>query len=231
MRGTIVRIGVTGAGALLALGLLAAPPAGADESGKQGKSKRSEPTSCFDASDKTQGRSQSDPDGLENGGPDKPGCDGGIDDDRDGNNGCGNDADREDDNNGNCGRQSDVNEPDGYDARDDDAPAPSSTTTTTTAPEPIEVSPIVEEDSDEPDDATDTVSDDDSDTVSDDASDTVSDDTSDTTDDSDADSETEAPASSDDTSDEEPAPLATAGVGFGGLALLGGLVRLFLRIG
>ena len=51
----------------------------------------------------TQGRSDSDPDGMENGGADKPGCYGGYDDDRDGNNGCGNDTDFEDDNNGNCG--------------------------------------------------------------------------------------------------------------------------------
>jgi hypothetical protein len=42
---------------------------------------------------------------MSNGGADKPGCTGGFDADRDGNNGCGNDADREDDNNGNCGRQ------------------------------------------------------------------------------------------------------------------------------
>lgn len=51
----------------------------------------------------TQGRSNRDPDGDANGGADKPGCDGGFDDDRDGNNGCGNDADFEDDNNGRCG--------------------------------------------------------------------------------------------------------------------------------
>jgi hypothetical protein len=54
----------------------------------------------------TQGRSHSDPDGMTNGGPDKPGCSGGVNAlDQDGNNGCGNDLDREDDNNGNCGRQ------------------------------------------------------------------------------------------------------------------------------
>jgi hypothetical protein len=51
----------------------------------------------------TQGRSTSDPDGMRNGGPDKPGFRGGFSADRDGNNGCGNDDDREDDNNGNCG--------------------------------------------------------------------------------------------------------------------------------
>jgi hypothetical protein len=50
-----------------------------------------------------QGKSQSDPDGMSNGGADKPGGDGGFDDDQDGNNGCGNDDDFEDDNNGNCG--------------------------------------------------------------------------------------------------------------------------------
>ena len=51
-----------------------------------------------------QGKSESDPDGDENGGPDKPGGAGGDDlADQDGNNGCGNDDDFEDDNNGNCG--------------------------------------------------------------------------------------------------------------------------------
>ncbi len=41
---------------------------------------------------------------MSNGGADKPGGSGGIDQtDQDGNNGCGNDADFEDDNNGNCG--------------------------------------------------------------------------------------------------------------------------------
>jgi hypothetical protein len=53
----------------------------------------------------TQGRSASDPDGLSNGGADKPGHTGGYTSDRDGNNGCGNDDDREDDNNGWCGRR------------------------------------------------------------------------------------------------------------------------------
>jgi hypothetical protein len=52
---------------------------------------------------KVQGQSTSDPDADANGGPDKPGGDGGFDDDQDGNNGCGNDDDFEDDNNGNCG--------------------------------------------------------------------------------------------------------------------------------
>ena len=52
----------------------------------------------------TQGKSQSDPDGDSNGGPDKANGSGGVDmADQDGNNGCGNDDDFEDDNNGNCG--------------------------------------------------------------------------------------------------------------------------------
>jgi hypothetical protein len=105
MRGTIVRIGATGAGALLALGLLAAPPAGATGSGRESKGERSGKVTCFKGEGRTQGRSLSDPDGDSNRGADKPGCGGGFDADKDGNNGCGNDADREDDNNGNCGRQ------------------------------------------------------------------------------------------------------------------------------
>ena len=51
----------------------------------------------------TQGKSTSDPDGMSNGGADKPGGTGGFDADKDGNNGCGNDDDFEDDNNGWCG--------------------------------------------------------------------------------------------------------------------------------
>jgi hypothetical protein len=52
-----------------------------------------------------QGRATSDPDGVSNGGADKPNGPGGIDKaDQDGNNGCGNDDDFEDDNNGNCGK-------------------------------------------------------------------------------------------------------------------------------
>jgi hypothetical protein len=53
-----------------------------------------------------QGKSESDPDGSDNGGIDKPqgtATAGGDLDDQDGNNGCGNDDDFEDDNNGNCG--------------------------------------------------------------------------------------------------------------------------------
>ena len=106
MRGLIVRIGATGAGALLALGLLAGPSAakGSDKQSSAQKARESNKVTCFQPEGKTQGRSLSDPDGDTNGGADKPGCTGGVDaGDRDGNNGCGNDADREDDNNGNCG--------------------------------------------------------------------------------------------------------------------------------
>jgi len=239
MHGTIARIGVTGAGALLAVGLLAASPAGANGAGHHEKSERSATASCFDTSGKTQGRSFSDPDGDSNGGPDKPGCNGAADDDRDGNNGCGNDADREDDNNGHCGGRSNADRANGFRVEDDEAPAPS-TTTTTTAPEAVVVTPDVVVSPDEPTDceidpkeaegcekptASDGAT---TDTVNDDATDTTTDTSGTVTDDStDADSTTEAPASS----DEQPAPLAKAGLGFGGLALLGGLVRLLLRIG
>ncbi|MCA1846740.1 MAG: hypothetical protein LC792_26820 [Actinobacteria bacterium] len=144
MRTTIARIGATGAGAVLALGLfVAAPPAGASSSGNHGVN--SADSTCFTATGHTQGRSHSDPDGMSNGGADKPGCTGGLDADRDGNNGCGNDADREDDNNGWCGRK-----PHG----DNDqaaTPPPSTsttststtTTTTTTAPPAVTVSPFI----------------------------------------------------------------------------------------
>lgn len=98
MSGTITKIGVAGAGALVALGVMAAP-AGANGS----PDKKSEHVTCLSVAGRTQGRSQSDPDGRSNGGTDKPGCTGALDADRDGNNGCGNDADREDDNNGHCG--------------------------------------------------------------------------------------------------------------------------------
>ena len=110
MRTVIVRIGATGAGALLALGLLAGPSAAKDSDQKSSaeKARESNRVTCFqpDGETNTQGRSLSDPDGDTNGGADKPDpdCTGGVDaTDRDGNNGCGNDADREDDNNGNCG--------------------------------------------------------------------------------------------------------------------------------
>jgi len=107
MRGTIVRIGATGAGTLLALGLFAAQPAMADGSGRHSNNERTGKVTCFNGEGRTQGRSLSDPDGMSNGGADKPGCDGGLDADKDGNNGCGNDADREDDNKGHCGHQKD----------------------------------------------------------------------------------------------------------------------------
>ena len=109
MRTAIVRIGATGAGALLALGLLAGPSAakGSDKQSSDEKVRESNKVTCFQPVGKTQGRSMSDPDGDTNGGADKPGCTReepwDDDTDNDGNNGCGNDADREDDNNGNCG--------------------------------------------------------------------------------------------------------------------------------
>src|SRR5687767_3975554 len=114
MSGTITRIAATGAGALLAIGFFATPPAGAKSSERSGRGQGPQTAACFDETGKTQGRSHSDPDGMENGGFDKPGCTGGFDADRDGNNGCGNDADREDDNNGHCegGRDGDDSSPD-----------------------------------------------------------------------------------------------------------------------
>jgi len=145
MRTTIVRIGATGAGAVLALGLLAfAPAAGASGSGGHGVNH--EDSTCFTA-DGPQGRSHSDPDGMSNDGADKPGCPGGVDDDRDGNNGCGNDADREDDNNGNCGRQKAGQAGTGGGVS---GPTPTSsttstsTTTTTTTANPPRVAPLTE---------------------------------------------------------------------------------------
>ena len=130
MRRTITRIGAVGAGTLLALGLFAvAPPAGAsdghgaktekggkaadkaekpdkpDKAATPEKAEGAEHVTCLVVDGHTQGRSRSDPDGMSNNGADKPGCDGGFDMDKDGNNGCGNDADREDDNNGHCGRK------------------------------------------------------------------------------------------------------------------------------
>jgi|GEM_PF-5949077 len=131
MRITIARIGATGAGAVLALGLFAAaPPAGASSSKTHGVNRAD--STCFTATGHTQGRSHSDPDGLSNGGADKPGCTGGIDADRDGNNGCGNDADREDDNNGWCGRKPKA---------DNGAAAPSPTTSTPTTTTTIPAAP------------------------------------------------------------------------------------------
>ncbi len=117
-------------GAVLGFGLIAgvAPLAHADgghrhESGGSGFQR-----SDVDTSDWPQGKSLSDPDG---GQWDKPGHDGGEDDDRDGNNGCGNDTDRSDDNNGHCGRPAagtevrgdadDADDDCAVDAEDDDA--------------------------------------------------------------------------------------------------------------
>ncbi|HEY4410124.1 MAG TPA: hypothetical protein VGO87_09585 [Acidimicrobiia bacterium] len=150
MRITIARIGATGAGAVLALGLVAfTPAAGATAGGNHGIN--SQDSTCFTAGG-PQGKSHSDPDGMSNGGADKPGCPGGFDADQDGNNGCGNDADREDDNNGHCGRQK-------TGAADEGGTAPSaptspsttstststtSTTTSTTTGPPPTVAPAVE---------------------------------------------------------------------------------------
>jgi hypothetical protein len=125
------------AGALLALGLLvAAPTAGAkprsDEPFKFTCTEELDSSTAASATadeelddhpsgkdrmeeaggSGTQGRSNSDPDGMDNGGSDKPGCRGGYDEDQDGNNGCGNDDDFEDDNNGNCGGKRKVEEAD-----------------------------------------------------------------------------------------------------------------------
>jgi hypothetical protein len=94
MRATI-RTALLMTAILLILGLTA-PSASAHS----GRSKHG-----HEVSRRTQGRSSSDPDGMTNGGRDKPGFRGGFSADRDGNNGCGNDDDREDDNNGNCGRR------------------------------------------------------------------------------------------------------------------------------
>jgi hypothetical protein len=219
MRGTIIRIGATGAGVLLALGLMTAP-AGASGAERQDKRDRKVSAECLDTSGQTQGRSTSDPDGTSNGGTDKPGCGGDFDSDRDGNNGCGNDADREDDNNGHCGRPAQAGLTDGDDENDD---APASSTTTTTTTEDSESSTDVEDDSTNTDDSTDT------DGVSDEKDSTADEDPS-KDDDSDDDSTTGDDATPQDSTDEQPAPVTTAGVGVGGLALLGGIARLFLRI-
>jgi len=133
MSGTITRIAATGAGALLAIGFFATPPAGAKSSERSGRGERPQTAACFDETGRTQGRSHSDPDAMENKGFDKPGCTGGFDADRDGNNGCGNDADREDDNNGHCGRGR---------AGQGERTSPTSSTTTTSTTEPV----IVERD-------------------------------------------------------------------------------------
>ena len=96
MRATI-RTAVLMTAAVIFLGMIA--PAASAHSGRSKHGHRS----GHEGSGWTQGRSASDPDGMTNGGRDKPGFSGGFSADRDGNNGCGNDDDREDDNNGNCG--------------------------------------------------------------------------------------------------------------------------------
>jgi len=126
---TTARVGAIGAGALLALGLFAAAaPAGA--TGTHGTN--SADAACHTATGQTQGKSHSDPDGMSNGGADKPGCTGGLDADRDGNNGCGNDTDREDDNNGWCGRKPHGAAPPADEGQGVTSPSTSTTTTTTT---------------------------------------------------------------------------------------------------
>ncbi|MDQ1514226.1 MAG: hypothetical protein QOE80_56 [Actinomycetota bacterium] len=127
---TTARIGATGAGVMLALGIFAAAPS-AGATGTHGTN--SADATCFSATGHTQGRSHSDPDGMSNGGADKPGCTGGFDADRDGNNGCGNDADREDDNNGWCGRKPKPDQaPDGAGLEPTSTSTTSTSTTTTT---------------------------------------------------------------------------------------------------
>ena len=108
----------------------------------------------------TQGRSNSDPDGMDNGGSDKPGCRGGYDEDQDGNNGCGNDDDFEDDNNGNCGGKREVEEADdgpvaafgvpdepAEEPADEPAPAPvvKAPVPEVEVPEPVVEEPVEEE--------------------------------------------------------------------------------------
>jgi hypothetical protein len=148
MRTVIVRIGATGAGALLALGLLAGPSAAKDSDQKSSaeKAREGNKVTCFqpDGETNTQGRSLSDPDGDTNGGADKPDpdCTGGVDaTDRDGNNGCGNDADREDDNNGRCGRQkAERGRPDRPAATTTTSTSTTTSTTTTSTTSPVTVS-------------------------------------------------------------------------------------------
>jgi hypothetical protein len=94
-----------------------AHPSGKDRSVEHGNA----------AKNPNQGKSESDPDGDENGGRDKANGSGGDDlADQDGNNGCGNDDDFEDDNNGNCGkhkdRSDDAVKPSRHHSRDTDEP-------------------------------------------------------------------------------------------------------------
>lgn len=212
MSGTITRIGAAGAGALLALGILAATPAGAsgDHESKSEHARKSAHSTCLSSDGKTQGRSASDPDGMSNGGPDKPGCAGGFDADRDGNNGCGNDADREDDNNGHCGVNPVQARGEADDAKDADDGEKSTTTTATAVKttEPETVSAKVEEDADEPTDC-----EVDAKEAEDCAKPAADDDT--------------AP----DSSNEPSSPLTQAGAGFGGMTILIVLARWLLRIG
>lgn len=215
----LTRIGAAGASALLALGLFAAAPAGASddhEPSSEDKARAAKVT-CLSSDGKTQGRSTSDPDGMSNGGPDKPGCTSAIDADSDGNNGCGNDADREDDNNGHCGLKA-QSSPSGDDETDEQDEPSSTTTTADDDSEPVTEPSEVEKDADA-DDADDADKDDEAGEDDADNDDAV------TGDDGTADSSTESP--------DEPKslPLDEAGAGFGALALLGGIVRLFLRIG
>ena len=80
-------------GSLVTLG--AALPADAAGKGEDNR------TTMVESTQNAQGASPSDPDGMDNGGPDKPGYTGGRDTtDQDGNNGSGNDSDCEDDNRG-----------------------------------------------------------------------------------------------------------------------------------
>jgi hypothetical protein len=147
---------------------------------------------------------------MSNGGPDKPGCTGGIDADRDGNNGCGNDADREDDNNGQCGlqRQSAAGET-------GEAEEPSEATTTTVEGSDVTGRSEVNDDTDA----------DDADTAPSVEDDDVQKDDDATSDDGTSGSGTESP------DEPKPLPLNEAGASVGLLAVLGGIVRLFLRIG
>ena len=216
MRTTIARIGATSAGALLAVGLFAAAPAGASGSGGHGIN--SQDSTCFTATGHAQGRSHSDPDGMSNGGADKPGCPGGVDKDRDGNNGCGNDADREDDNNGWCGRKPKGDDRSAPAPTPKAAPTPTTTTSTTTTtvapPAPATVEPTVEP----------------SDCQVDPKEAQGCDQTTATGDASTSDAGTEVQSHTDDGS----SPIADTSAGVGGLSLLGALlffVRRLLRIG
>jgi hypothetical protein len=215
----LTRIGTAGASALLAMGLFAAPPAGASDDrdpGSEHKARAAKAT-CLSSDGKTQGRSMSDPDGMSNGGPDKPGCTTAID--ADGNNGSGNDADGEDDNNGRSGLKS-QSPPSGTDETGEDSEP-------VTDPSEVEDDaeagdPEADEDADK-DDAGADDAEADEDAEKDDAE--ADDAEADENDNGTSDSGTESP------DEPQPLPINEAGAGFGLLALLGGIVRLFLRIG